>query len=148
MTVLFGKSVAVCLIHVQVAARNNHCEVIRVLVGAGANVQERNGTTQWVALHEAAFRGNVEACEMLLFVSAPVQPRTLDGELPRDLAKRYGKTEVVKLLGKCDVLLCTGITFSPYCCLKQWCGEYKCGPVCSSVNPCKWKYISYAYSAL
>ena len=73
--------------------------MIRALVAAGANVQERNGTTQWVALHEAAFRGNFEACEMLLFLNAPVQPRTLDAELPRDLAKRYNKTEVVKLLG-------------------------------------------------
>ena len=84
----------------QIAARNNHSEVIRALIEGGANVQERNATTQWVALHEAAFRGNVKACEMLLFGNAPVQPRTLDGELPRGLAQRYGKTEVMKLLGK------------------------------------------------
>ena len=113
-------SSAVCRIYAQIATRNNHCEVIRALIEGGANVQERNATTQWVALHEAAFRGNVEACEMLLFMNSPVQPRTLDGELPRSLAKRYGKTEVVKLLGKCGVLSRIALYTSAHYCSSMY----------------------------
>jgi len=30
----------------------------------GADVQERNATTGWVALHEAAFRGHVECVKV------------------------------------------------------------------------------------
>ena len=41
----------------QLAARNGYAEAIKLLVEkGGADVQERNATTGWVALHEAAFR--------------------------------------------------------------------------------------------
>lgn len=49
----------------QLAARNGHPEVIRLLVEkGGADVQERNATTGWVALHEAAFRGHVDCVKV------------------------------------------------------------------------------------
>ena len=31
----------------------------------GADVQERNATTGWVALHEAAFRGHVDCVKVI-----------------------------------------------------------------------------------
>ena len=33
----------------------------------GADVQERNATTGWVALHEAAFRGHVDCVRVCLY---------------------------------------------------------------------------------
>ncbi len=49
----------------QLAARNGHADSIRVLVEkGGADVQERNATTGWVALHEAAFRGHLNCVKV------------------------------------------------------------------------------------
>ena len=39
--------------------------MVRMLVErGGADVQERNATTGWVALHEAAFRGHMECVKV------------------------------------------------------------------------------------
>lgn len=81
------------------AARNGHAETARLLVEkGGADVQERNATTGWVALHEAGFRGHVDVCQILLHLNAPLRPRTPDEDTPRDLAIRYKQKEVIKLL--------------------------------------------------
>jgi tyrosine-protein kinase len=83
------------------AARNGHHDIIKLLVEVGgADVQERNTTTGWVALHEAAFRGNVECCKVLLSFNAPLRPRTPapDEDTPRELAYRYKQEKVVQLL--------------------------------------------------
>ena len=55
-----------CMCHcVQLASRNGFHEVVRLLVEkGGADVQERNATTGWVALHEAAFRGHTECVKV------------------------------------------------------------------------------------
>ena len=82
--------------------RKNFPQVIRMLIELGrADVQERNSSTGWVALHEAAFRGHIESVKILLFFNAPIQPRTPEGDFPRDLAQRYSKKKVVDLLGVC-----------------------------------------------
>ena len=53
----------------QLAARNGYPDAIRLLVEKGrADVQERNATTGWVAMHEAAFRGHVECVKVSLLV--------------------------------------------------------------------------------
>lgn len=83
----------------QLSARNGHSETVRVLVEkGGADVQERNATTGWVALHEAAFRGHVDCVKMLLQLNAPLRPRTPDEDTPKELASRYKQREVVELL--------------------------------------------------
>ena len=56
--------------------------------------------TKWVALHEAAMRGNLESVKCLLQLNAPIRPRTSDEETPYDLAVRYKQQAVVELLGK------------------------------------------------
>ena len=49
----------------QLAARSGHHEVVKLLVEkGGADVQERNATTGWVALHEASFRGHIECVKV------------------------------------------------------------------------------------
>ena len=54
-----------CPLYLQLAARNGHAEAVRMLVEkGGADVQERNATTGWVALHEAAFRGHVDCVKV------------------------------------------------------------------------------------
>lgn len=90
-------------ISLKLAARYNHAEVIRLLAETGnADVQERNSTTGWVALHEASFRGNIESVKCLLQLNAPLRPRTPapDENTPRELAVRYKQPAVVDLLGK------------------------------------------------
>ena len=75
-------------------------ECARLLIKEGnAGVQERNSKTDWVPLHEAALRGHIECCKVLLQFNAPLRPRTQDKDTPRDLAMRYGKNTIVELLG-------------------------------------------------
>ncbi len=66
----------------------------------GADVQDRNATTGWVALHEAAFRGHVDCVKVLLQLNAPLRPRTPEEDTPKELATRYKQKEVVELLGE------------------------------------------------
>ncbi len=63
-------------------------------------MQERSLLNGWVPLHEAAMRGNVECCMLLLSFHASMHPRSIEGDTPRDLALRYGKTDVAECLGK------------------------------------------------
>lgn len=49
----------------QLAARAGYHQAVRLLVEkGGADVQERNATTGWVALHDAAFRGHIECVKV------------------------------------------------------------------------------------
>lgn len=67
----------------QLAARNGHPDVIRLLVDkGGADVQERNATTGWVALHEAAFRGHTECVKVSLLVVRVLLPPKLTQQPP------------------------------------------------------------------
>ena len=57
----------IMLLFSQLASRNGFHEVVRLLVEkGGADVQERNATTGWVALHEAAFRGHTECVKVYI----------------------------------------------------------------------------------
>lgn len=50
----------------QLAARNGFSDAVRLLVEkGGADVQERNASTGWVALHEAAFRGHIDCVKVI-----------------------------------------------------------------------------------
>lgn len=53
-----------------------------------------------VPLHEAASRGHKEVIQILLSSNAPINPRTLDNEIPADLAKRNGHLECEEILRK------------------------------------------------
>ena len=79
---------------------NGHGDVCRSLIQlGGAEVQDRNSSTGWVALHEAAFRGHLDCVRALLELGAPLNPRTRDGDTPKVLASRYGRHKVASFLG-------------------------------------------------
>ena len=91
------------------ACQCNQADCALVLIKEGkAGVQERNSKSEWVPLHEAAFRGHLDCCKVLLQYNAPLRPRTKDMETPRDLAMRYNKNVVVELLGNVsnEIVIC------------------------------------------
>jgi len=71
-----------------------------LLEKGGANPTIRNELTQWVPLHEAAWKGNLECISVLLEFSAPTKPRTPKNETPADLARAAGHQEVAVFLDK------------------------------------------------
>jgi ankyrin repeat protein len=53
------------------------CETARCLLGVGgADPTLRHELTQWVPLHEAAWRGHLDCVAVLLDYFSPVRPRT------------------------------------------------------------------------
>ncbi|CAB4029667.1 Tyrosine- kinase HTK16, partial [Paramuricea clavata] len=73
------------------ACHGGHVKVCEMLVfRRSAAIQERSFGEGYVALHIAAMRGHKDCVELLLRVGAPPQPRTHDGDTPKDLAKDNG----------------------------------------------------------
>eukprot|EP00794_Sanderia_malayensis_P011308 gene11308-12490_t len=83
----------------QEACAGGYVNCANILITQGhADVQERSLLNGWVPLHEAAMRGNIDCCNLLLSFHASMHPRTVEGDTPRDLALRYGKAEVAEFL--------------------------------------------------
>ncbi|XP_060516097.1 tyrosine-protein kinase Shark isoform X2 [Cylas formicarius] len=81
------------------ACQNNLSSTVRLLIEVGeANVQARNTITGAVPLHEAATRGHKEVIMELLSLNAPVNPRTKDGLVPSQLARKFGHIECAEIL--------------------------------------------------
>ncbi|XP_014214206.1 tyrosine-protein kinase shark [Copidosoma floridanum] len=80
------------------ACQSNLPNTVQILIAGGANIQARHTETGMVPLHEAASRGHREVIEILLSANAPVNPRTLDDEVPADLAKQNGHLECEKII--------------------------------------------------
>uniref|UniRef100_A0A147BMG3 Tyrosine-protein kinase n=1 Tax=Ixodes ricinus TaxID=34613 RepID=A0A147BMG3_IXORI len=68
------------------------------LLQAGASPQARDTDNGWVPLHVAAARGHLDLVELLLEHGAPSRPRTLQMELPGDLALQGNHIHCAKLL--------------------------------------------------
>lgn len=85
--------------------------MIKMLVGAKANIQSRNSDTGYVPLHDAAFSGSFEAVKQLLELNAPHLPRTVTGKTPLRLAMENGYTEIVNYLGKIQTIHLTLIRY-------------------------------------
>lgn len=75
-------------------------EIVRALVGAGADVNEASGVTRATALHAAARRGNVEIVRALLDLGADLHARDRKGDTPLERAINCRKTGVAQLLGE------------------------------------------------
>ncbi|XP_058804945.1 tyrosine-protein kinase Shark [Phymastichus coffea] len=80
------------------ACQSNLPSTVQILIAGGANIQARHTETGMVPLHEAASRGHKEVIQLLLSANAPLNPRTLEDDVPADLAKLNGHTECEQLL--------------------------------------------------
>lgn len=82
----------------QIAAREGHLSMVKLLVAYGADVQDEGGEEYVTALHEAAARGHTEVVKFLLHRGAKPCTTDLRNETPLLQAARGGHVEVVKLL--------------------------------------------------
>ncbi|MDB5117168.1 MAG: hypothetical protein JWQ79_2660 [Mucilaginibacter sp.] len=79
------------------AAADNHTNIVRMLIGSGAqvNVKQQAGITP---LHSAAQNGNLEMLILLLENGALVNIRMEGGKLPADLAREKGFDDIAEIL--------------------------------------------------
>ena len=76
-----------------------HAPVCSSLVRKGkADLQDRSPVTGFVALHIAALRGHRDCLVVLLELGAPLHPRSLEGDTPRDLALRYDHLDIAEII--------------------------------------------------
>jgi truncated hemoglobin YjbI len=73
-------------------------DVVRVLVRAGAQVDERSDSKRCTALHMAARRGNTKVAEALIDCGADINAQDKSGDTPLQRAKNCRKSEVALLL--------------------------------------------------
>jgi len=87
------------------ACAMGQAKLTRILLKKGrANPTIRNELTQWVPLHEAAYKGHLDCVANLLDSQAPSKPRTPKNETPADLARAAGHQEVASFLDSYPVL--------------------------------------------
>lgn len=83
---------------VHAACRGGSERVLRVLLAAGGNSEERDGTYGRTPLHWAAFSGSAETIAALLEDHVEVDCKTLTGQTPLYWAVQEGQTGVLELL--------------------------------------------------
>jgi ankyrin repeat protein len=72
-------------------------EAINALIGAGADLEARDGTG-WTPLHQAASRGHTEIAKALIQAGADLEAKNKLGRTPLHIAAYWGRTEAVKAL--------------------------------------------------
>ena len=73
------------------ACQANQPATLQILLLQGnANPTVRNIITDWVPMHEAAWKGYDKCVQVLLDARAPAKPRTRKNETPADLARTNG----------------------------------------------------------
>jgi len=81
------------------AAEKGFLDIVRLLVGRGADVKATHGQQQWTPLHRAVFYGHVEVAEFLLAHGAQVNARDNAGSTPLDWARSNNRA-MIQLLKK------------------------------------------------
>ena len=79
------------------AVKDECVEIVRMLILANCNVNAINWGER-SALHEAADKGHIEICELLLCGGAYIDMQTSDGDSALIMAARSGYTGVIRLL--------------------------------------------------
>ena len=81
----------------RLASGGGHLEVVKYLVSAGANLEERDsyGSTP---LHQASYRGHLEVVEYLVGTGAFLEATSNMGYTPLLFASAWNRLEVVKFL--------------------------------------------------
>lgn len=77
---------------------NGGGDIVRALVGAGAQVDGRSDSKRCTALHMAARRGNTEVAQALMDCGADIHARDKAGDTPLQRAKNCRKAAVASLL--------------------------------------------------
>jgi ankyrin len=80
------------------AIREGRTDMVALLLEKGADVNVRGAISSVTPLHIGAYEGNQEIVTLLLKYGADKQARMTSGELPVDLARQLGRTDLIKLL--------------------------------------------------
>ncbi|CUQ67498.1 ankyrin repeat domain-containing protein [Candidatus Nitrospira inopinata] len=80
------------------AIREGRVDMVALLLEKGADVNVRGAISSVTPLHVGAYEGNQEIVTLLLKYGADKQARMTSGELPVDLARQLGRTDLIKLL--------------------------------------------------
>ncbi len=76
-------------------------QVLKLLLAAGANVDGRKHFEGLTALHLAAISGSAEVVHSLLDNGADPAPRDCNGHTAAELARIFGREELVAILASC-----------------------------------------------
>jgi len=79
------------------AAANSHLEAVKLVQGAGAEVESKDKGRQ-TPLSHAATNGHLEVLKKLLEAGAGVESKNIYGRAPLSCAAQNGHVDVVKLL--------------------------------------------------
>lgn len=80
------------------AIREGNVDMVALLLEKGADVNARGAISSVTPLHVAAYEGHHEIITLLLKSGADKQARMTSGELPVDLARQLGRTDLIQLL--------------------------------------------------
>lgn len=80
------------------AIRERRSDLVALLLDKGADANARGAISGVTPLHVGAYTGDTEILRLLLRHGANKQARMTSGELPVDLVRPFGRTDLIELL--------------------------------------------------
>jgi len=87
------------------AAEKGFRGVCKVLLDAGADVNQKNESVGWTAVHYAAYEGHTDVLRMLLAHGAIPNIRDKSGDTAETYAEEWQNTECIKILQEATALI-------------------------------------------